>query len=311
MHPSTSPAPIPFTDPDPKWSDPLVDVFYRVASGGWVPARWFLPHLPKPEERAARTGRLHVEIVSHCWNYAHFLAYQLSSLVNHPPRDLDVTMTVYYSDVDDRTVAMLDFFAKQKVPGLTWNWRAVAPPVLFRRAIGRNHAALNSTADWVWFTDCDLMFRNRCLDTLATVLQGRRDALVFPRTENVTGLLPDDHPLFATKLETPRLVEVDESDFFESSRGRATGPLQIAHGDVCRACGYCNSLNYYQKPSATWRKAREDRAFRWLLRSQGVPLDIPGVYRLRHVSKGRYTGRKFDSGVRTLVRKFASRPRER
>ena len=39
-------------------------------------------------------------------------------------------------------------------------------------------AALLTDADWVWFTDCDLMFRDDCLDVLVEQLQGRRDAQI-------------------------------------------------------------------------------------------------------------------------------------
>lgn len=290
--------------PAPKVSDPLVGLFLRFAAGGWVPARLFAPQLPPVEDRAAKTGHLKLEIVSHCWNYAHFLVYQLSSLVNFPPTKASVTMTVYYSTEDKRTSALLEHFGRMAVPNVQWNWRALPRQALFRRAIGRNDAALATQADWIWFTDCDLMFRENCLDALAEALQGRRDALVFPKTERVTSLLADENPLLAVDLEQPQVVDVDATEFTESSRGRATGPLQITHGDVARAMGYCASLTYYQQPSATWCKAYEDRAFRWLLRSQGVPLDIPGVYRIRHVSKGRYTGGAINTGVRSRIRRL-------
>jgi len=46
-----------------------------------------------------------------------------------------------------------------EVPNVTWNWMPFEKESLFRRGIGRNQAALNTNAHWVWFTDCDLMFR--------------------------------------------------------------------------------------------------------------------------------------------------------
>lgn len=296
-----------FKVPEPRWSDAIQGRFLRLAASGLVPASWFLKELPGPDQRAAREGRLHVEIVSHCWNYAHMLVYQLSSLVLFPPQNIDVTMTVYYGEEDGPTVALLDYFSSQNVPGVRWNWQKLPRQALFRRAIGRNMAAKASTADWVWFTDCDVLFRDGCLDGLAAALQGRRDALVFPSSEYCTGLLPPEAPLLSPVMAPEQVLDVDPSLFSHFPRDRATGPLQITHGDVARAVGYCESLPHYQQPSATWCKAYEDRAFRWLLRTQGEPIAVPGVYRIRHVAKGRYTGSKLNTGLRSGLRRLVAR----
>jgi hypothetical protein len=282
--------------------------FWRLAAGGWVPARWFNRALPAVDQRAARTGRLHVEVVSHCWRYAHLLAYQLSSLVRFPPRDVDVTMTVFHAAEDERTVALLACFGAIAVPHVRWNWQVLPPERLFRRAIGRNLAALASRADWVWFTDCDLMFRAGCLDTLGARLQGRRDALVYPSVERVTDLLTEDDPMLSH--DAPAVVDIDDTAFTAKHPTRATGPLQITHGDVARALGYCAPIGYYQQPAERWCKAHEDRAHRWLLESQGVPVDVPGVYRIRHLFKGRYTEGSAVSRVRTELRQRQDARRE-
>ncbi|MEX1198204.1 MAG: glycosyltransferase [Pseudohongiellaceae bacterium] len=297
--------------PAPRWHDGLVSLALRLAASGWAPARCFRPPLPPAPQRAARTGPLHIEVVSHCWHYAHFLVYQLSSLVREPPRDARVTMTVYYCEEDRDTSALLAWFGAMEVPNVTWQWRALPRPALFRRAIGRNEAALATRADWIWFTDCDLMFRRGCLDGLVEQLQGRRDALVFPRIERVTPLLADQDPMLNPEIEMRRIADVDDTRFTELPRDRATGPLQITHGDVARAVGYCSRLRYYQRPSDTWCKAREDRAFRWLLGTRGTPLDIPGVYRIRHETKGRYTGSAANTRLRSLVRRLGHRVKER
>ena len=285
--------------------------FFRFAAGGWIPARWFEPGLPPKDDRAARTGHLRLEVVSHCWNYSHFLVYQLSSLVLFPPAKLDVTMTVFYSPEDESTGELLAFFESQKVPGVIWNWQPVPKQELFRRGIGRNRAALATQADWVWFTDCDLMFRETCLDTLADALQGRRDALLFPEQEHTTDLLAEDNPMLQAGTSGPQVLDIDTSSFTTRHITKATGPLQIAHGDVCRAVGYCRNIGLYQQPVESFAKCHEDRAFRWLLRSQGEPLQVPGVYRIRHVAKGRYSGNDTRSRLRTWLRVLQSRRRDR
>jgi hypothetical protein len=298
------------TMPRETLGDRLALLFMRLAASGWVPARWFLRELPSASERKAATGRLHLEIVSHCWGYAHMQAYQLSSLVSHPPTHADVTMTVYYSPEDPATVALLEYFGAIEVPGVTWNWQAMDKYHLFRRAIGRNHAARATRADWIWFTDCDVVFGAGCLDGLADAVQGRRDTLVFPRVEHVSAVLEPGDPVLEAGKGRPRVLDIDPAAFTAQARDRATGPLQVAHGDVARAAGYCAQLKTYQKPVARWAKAHEDRAFRWLLRTQGVPVEVPGVYRIRHVSKGRYQQDTWTARLRTRIRRIQLRLRE-
>lgn len=296
--------------PASKWTDSIQGKFLRFAAGGWIPAKWFLPHLPPVNERAAKVGNLHIEIVSHCWNYAHFLSYQLDSLAKFPPTNGKVTMTVFYCSDDITTTSVLNHFEKMEIPNVTWNWCELPKIALFRRTIGRNLAALNTKADWIWFTDCDLMFRQGCMDSLIAQLQNRQDALVYPQVERCTTLLTDEDPMLNFDIAKLNDLEIDTTQFTERRRTRATGPLQITHGDVARSCGYCKVLDYYLRPSNTWCKAHEDRAFRWLLRTQGLPLDIKGVYRIRHALKGRYTGSTVNTGLRMSIRRFISRLQE-
>lgn len=285
--------------------------FFRLAASGLLPARWFLPEVPARESRAAKTGHLQLEIVSHCWRYSQLLAYQLSSLVNFPPERLSVTMTVFHAAEDEDTVALLQYFGAITVPGVRWNWQRIDQGRLFRRSIGRNLAARSTSSDWIWFTDCDLVFHRGCLDGLAGALQGRRDALVYPREERVSPLLPESDPTLVAGRQGARLVDIDAGQFVVQHRDRATGPLQITHGDVARACGYCDSLSVYQQPAQRWAKAHEDRAFRWLLRTPGVALDVPGVYRIRHLSKGRYQGSRISNLLRTTIRRLQAWWRDR
>ena len=282
------------------------EILFRIAASGYVPASLYLREVPDRKSLAARTGLLSLEIVSHCWNYSHLLAYQLSSLVLHPPTRLAVKMTVFYSGEDPGTVALLEFFDRQVVPGVKWNWQKLPTPELMRRAIGRNRAARASRADWVWFTDCDVVFYRGCLDALAASLQGRQDPLVFPEEEQCTGLLRENHPILSAATG-PRIVDIDPSDFSPKRLNEAKGPMQITHGDVARACGYCEELAVYQEPSERWRKNHEDRAFRWLLRTKGVGINVPGVYRLRHLDKGRYGSNPLLKFLRATIRRAGSR----
>lgn len=290
----------------PHWSDGLLRYFFRHAASGLLPGKWFLPSVPSIDERHACTGKLTLEIVSHCWQYSHFLVYQLSSLVNFPPTKLDVTVTVFYAEEDADTRAILDFFGSKEIEGVTWCWKALPKESLFRRTIGRNQAALATQANWIWFTDCDLIFHRGCLDALADELQGRRDALLYPRQEKITSLLANSDQMLVSSAVVPQVLDIDTSRFTIKEKTRATGPLQITHGDIARDCGYCDSIKAYQKPAAHWCKAYEDRIFRWLLRTQGVAINLPGVCRIRHITKGRYNKGSLWSKVRGNVRYIKS-----
>lgn len=294
--------PPPLSHP-PTWLTPIALWFFRLAPGLRLPAGWWAPGMKKAQ---ATVPEVHspprIEIVSHCWNYSHLLAYQLSSLVLAPPQKCRVTMTVCYCPEDQATVALLNYFESQTVPGVTWQWLPLRRAELMRRAIGRNRAALASAADWVWFTDCDLLFHRGCLDGLAVAVAGRSDPLVFPREERCTAMLKPSDELLQAAAATPRVVDIDADRFETQSRSKATGPLQILRGDLARKFGYCRSIRCYQTTTEQWRKTYEDRAFRWLLGTAGTPLDVPGVYRIKHVEKGRYHGRGVITQLRSSIR---------
>ena len=160
-------------------SGDIASVFYRLAASGLLPAGWFRDVDPATVEKQKRTGKLTLELVSHCCRYSHFLTYQLSSLVRNPTSKFDITMTVFYAEEDEAVKAVLDYFGAMQLEGITWNWQPLPKEKLFRRSIGRNIAAKATKADWIWFTDCDILFHERCLDTLADELQGRDDSLVY------------------------------------------------------------------------------------------------------------------------------------
>jgi len=250
---------------------------------------------------------LMVEVVSHCWNYSHLLAYQLSSVVKSPPTRLKLTLTVCFCEEDKSTVELLEFFAALTIPNVTWNWQPLTRAELMRRAIGRHRAARRSTADWVWFTDCDLLFHQGCLDGLADALAGRTEALFFPGEERCTSMLASDDAMLTAATAESKFVEIDPARFEVQRPKKATGPLQVVRGDLARQFGYCGAIRCYQTPTDGWRKTYEDRAFRWLLGSHGTPIDVPGVYRIKHIEKGRYHGPKLMRRLRSEIRQAKAR----
>lgn len=290
------------------WGAALVRSALRIVPSLRIPPSWLGPR-PALDEEARGGGdetEPHIEVVSHCWQYAHLLVYQLSSLVLAPPQRARVTMTVCYCPEDEGTQELLDFMAVQEIPRVRWNWIALPREALLRRAVGRNLAARASQADWVWFTDCDVVFAEGCFDALATAVRGRQDRLVFPQEERCTRMLPPDDPVLTNGRRAPAVRTVEWENFSVARPRQATGPLQIARGDIARVWGYCGEIGSYQRTTDRWRKTYEDRVFRWLLGTPGTALDIPGVYRIKHIEKGRYQG-----GWRSRLRSYIRRRQER
>jgi hypothetical protein len=117
-------------------------------------------------------------------------------------------------------------------------------------------------------------------------------------------MLTEDDPVLAAERDRPRVVDIDTSQFtLAENPPKAKGAYHIVHGDAARQCGYCAQIPLYQRPTDRWAKTYEDSAFRWLMATDGVGLDVPGVHRIRHIHKGRYGDSKAAALVRGNIRR--------
>lgn len=285
----------------------LQNQFYNRIVGTVLPLSWFAPPAPRPDELSMPSGRLQLQIVSHSWNYAHLSLFQLSSLVNHPPVDCDLTYTLFHAAEDTAMCRLIEHFAALDVPNVTWDWQVLPKAQLFRRAIGRNQASLASRAHWIWFADCDLIFHQGCLDSVAHAVASRRTGLVYPDHEWITDLLPAGHPMLTQNHGESGTIDIDTALFSRNTISKAKGAFQIVHGDVARAVGYCSSIALYQQPSAAWRKTFEDTVFRRVIDYDGEAIPVQNLYRIRHAEKGRYAQSSHLSGLRRQLRKRLDR----
>ena len=277
----------------------------RLAAGGLLPARWFAP--PPPSNRAARRGTLSLEVVSHCWQYSRFLAYQLSALAQFPPQKLRVKMTVFYAQEDTQTQALPRLLRAESSAecGMELASPAQGGPVSSGHRAQSGGPRDEGRLDLVHRLRCDVPCRLPGHAGRAAAGAYRGAAVSARRTRNPAaerGRPGAD----AQRAAGPALVDVDDQNFTTRRIDRATGPMQITHGDVARACGYCPTLRLYQQPADHFCKAYEDRAFRWLLGTQGVGIDVPNVYRLRHATKGRYRAGSTSGQLRGAIRRAKS-----
>lgn len=277
--------------------------FYNHVVGSLLPVSWFAPQAPRPSQLSKAESPIKLQIVSHCWNYSHLSLFQLSSLVNYPPRQCQLTYTLFHAEEDLGMRELIRRFSEIHIPNINWDWQVLPKAELFRRAIGRHRASLASTADWIWFADCDLIFHEGCLDSVAAAVNNRQTGMVFPAYEAVTDLLPAEHPLLNQVVSDSGTIDIDPALFRRNPISKAKGAFQIVHGDVARAAGYCGSVPLYQQPSEHWRKTYEDTVFRRLIGYEGEPVMIKNLYRIRHAEKGRYVKSSPLSAFRKRLRK--------
>lgn len=270
--------------------------------GSPLPVHWFGPEPPAPETLTQPEPPLKLEIVAHCWQYAHLLAYQLNAIRKFTPETVSLTYTLYYCQSDLKTVRLIEHYNALTPSHVHWNWQALPESQLKRRAIGRNRSALTTQADWVWFTDCDLIFHDGCLASLQKSVTKLQKRMVYPASEYITPLLESSDPLVNLDPDDHPEPEIAVEDFKVSGITKAKGAFQIVHGDVARTCGYCPRLSLFQKPSLQWRKTFEDTAFRKLIADQGTAVEVHALHRIRHASKGRYRAGGRWSRLRMAVR---------
>ncbi len=230
---------------------------------------------------------LRIEVVTHCYRYATLLRHQLSSLVLGPPAPgVEVTMTVCYTLEDEETTRVLSWFDQQEVRGVVWKWLPLPTAELCRRSIGRNRAALATLADWVWFCDADYWFTTECWEAF-TRLGDTTARLIFPR--HVNGHLSHDmgDRCIQRARELDGLVSAETSEFEPERMRRAIGGIQIVRGDYCREHGYLKNGRRAQRPRTSWKRTHDDVWFCRAVGSRGVPVELPGVYRIRHSLSGR------------------------
>lgn len=230
-----------------------------------------------------------IEIVAHCWRYWGVEAYQMSSLVLHPPQECKPVLSIFYSPDDPLAMDYLMPFLTEHLRGILRAW-PIPTEMLLNRAIGRNMAAKETRADVVWFTDADYLFGPGCLDALAKQgIPDRAEKLFFPQTT----LMNNDHATgdrYALAAEPAKVLDIDQVDFRkENAPNRAIGGIQIVSGDTARNFGYCPDAEKHHRKvhGSTFKRNRSDKTYRRQLGDgRGHRIDLPGLFRIRQTTMG-------------------------
>lgn len=279
-----------------------------------------------------------LEVVTHCWSvhvpeYAEALKIQGCSLATacvqsaqppghhfSPEKQRDITWTVVCNPLDQRTQEAIRYVlgfwhAKhQWYSGrFTINVMSIEKERLFRRAIGRNIAALKTNAQAVWFTDCDYFLGEGAYEAIlehvqpieqSTDEQSAEDSpggstqarLYHPETvmisrDHVTGdaMLKKGRPKDAARYGFGNPAGLPESMFVPKTHHIAIGGIQIVHGETANRVGYLEGTKWVQpvESAGGFRQCRCDRAFRKHNKFLRTPLPIEQIYRIRHLEAGR------------------------
>lgn len=261
-----------------------------------------------------------IEIVSHCWSgndapvYHCLLKYQIDSLYllsmfEDFCEDLKITLTVCHSLEDVRTCRVVQEGRKALLStGVNLNSIELPPEQLFRRAIGRNQAALACESDVIWFTDCDHCFAGpvllaahaKCLEADTNYVHPMVIA-IHERHEYGDQLI-EDWDLKDLAFFGPDTQYVDKAM-------RPIGGLFVVKGDWARENGYLNGTGWVDAVKADhFKRCKCDVAFRKSI-GPSTASDIQGVYRIRHSKCGRDRGR-VDHGKKTQIQRPSSLPKD-
>jgi len=237
-----------------------------------------------------------ITIATHCWakklpQYAVFLRAQLSSLVLHHPRYTEVSHITICEASDTDTINVLSDFAQYDTP-IQLSAIVLKPQQVWRRAIGRNLVAERDVdSDLIWYTDCDYLFGDGCIDMLFEKWEERdRPEMLWPKWFLVNETKEPIDQFWKDSVGHRGMIMPDISNFILQKCPRAIGGVQIVRGDWLRERGFLPNTKWQDAPDEPFPDCRDDVAFREWLRKVGGRYrwtePLTGLYRMRHTEVG-------------------------
>jgi len=233
-----------------------------------------------------------INIITHCWalhlpQYATMLRCQLASIVHHQP-SCKVTVHVCYAAADHLTRDVIALATLWQTTTFRVVGYEMPPEKLMRRGIGRNELALANTADVVWFTDCDYMFGEGCLDTLAATPNPK--TLSYPLF-TLSHAAADEGQAYITAVDRmgdDACPEIVKEGFVQFKNTKAFGGIMIVNKFAARM-GFARDDMARRGPvkDGEWPRTYCDVLARraWGC-YRGAKIILPELYRISHVVHG-------------------------
>lgn len=245
-----------------------------------------------------------IHIISHCWalehvNFAVFLRAQMSSLYASSLRSTqDWHISVVHDRNDPTVIQELGLIQNQIAMKDRITPVPVDRPQCWRKCIGWDVAARGVLdSDLVWFTTCEYLFTNGCLDAVASFWeQNDRPTMIWPKSywANKDKKYIDTWSSEHTYTAFPMLP--NPARFSQFMCSRAIGGVQIVSGDYVKEFGYLrDDAKYQAPPDRPFPDSLDTAAFRLQMENtttygpSNSPVTIAGISALPQLFRMRYS----------------------
>jgi len=234
-------------------------------------------------------GKISIEICIHCFRYQKRLTWMLSSILQQKGDVPNIIINISHTDDDGNptTEQVCNFFRDK---GLNIVETKVTMKEVSNRALARNKQATATTADWILFSDSDMVYSEFFFDDLQ-----KRLKTIYKDVQLVMGA--DRHSLndqFCIKYFEedkriyPCVIEgaAKEASGFKlkwiTGKGVAAGNFQLVSVKVIKEKGKGKITD---RPGDFWRHTKGDRALRVRLGGRIGIVTMP-QYHLNHDRMG-------------------------
>jgi hypothetical protein len=238
-----------------------------------------------------------VAVITHCYavdfpHYAQHLKFQLAqSMVHHKPSRVAVKFIICCWPADRDTNLILFNAMELNSEQVEVVPLGMGKRFLFRRAVGRNIAALEhcEDCDVVWFTDVDYSAGPGVLDQLPDLVTDD-DRLYCPKKLWIN---PDHETGDRMVLDNwdERHPIIPGEKFVARNQRVIIGGCQMVTGNTARKFGYCEGNKMAEpltesdlRKDGIFRRCRCDQTFRKVTPWAGpsIKIDVEPIYRIRH-----------------------------
>lgn len=231
-----------------------------------------------------------LEICIHCFNYQRRLTWLLSSILQQRGEIPDITISLAYTP-DNGNPKTEDVIKLFRDKGLKIIDVILKPDQIQCRSFGRNIRTKDTTADWILFVDCDMVYHPDFFADLKVKLESDK----YKNEDKVLGAdrfsLNDQFCIeyfekedkYSYPCVIDNVVDIVSKFPVKWVRGKhnCAGYFQLARVEAIRS----KNQVYSGRNRDVWRNTKSDREFR--IRMGGrVPLDTLPQYHLNHDRQG-------------------------
>jgi len=206
-----------------------------------------------------------LEICIHCVMYQHRLDWMLSSILRQKgePPDILVSISHIPDNGNPTTEKLCDFFREQ---GLNIKQTILKPEQAPNRAIGRNIQVKETEADWMLFSDSDMVYHPMFFNDIKKKCEGK-----FAKETRVIGAdrisldipfcikyFEEDKREYPCVIEDPAKICAEWPVKWVTGRKTCPGNFQLARVEAIKEKGGI----YSGRQRDYYRRTKSDRAFR-------------------------------------------------